>query len=234
LCALRSHTRGERINVRPAVIEAIVFDLDGVLIDSESTWSAVRRQYVTDHGGQWSASAQRDMMGMSSPEWSLYLRDQLDVRVPPTRISEEVAAAVAARYARGVPLIPGAVEAVAALAERWRLGLASSANRVLIDLILRETPLSDYFATSVSSEEVARGKPEPAVYLEAARRLGVDPHACVAVEDSTNGILSGLAARMRVVAVPNRDFPPDPEVVARADVVLAAVDRLRPEVVDAL
>ncbi|HZP30092.1 MAG TPA: HAD family phosphatase, partial [Acidimicrobiia bacterium] len=113
------------------MIDAVVFDLDGVLVDSEATWSAVRRQYVEDHGGRWSDRAQRDMMGMSSPEWSRYLRDELGVARPPTRIAHEVADEVAARYREAIPLLPGAVEAVTALAARWPLALASSANRVL-------------------------------------------------------------------------------------------------------
>jgi HAD superfamily hydrolase (TIGR01509 family) len=216
------------------VIDAVVFDLDGVLIDSEATWSAVRREYVERHGGRWLAGAQRDMMGMSSPEWSRYVRDRLVVVRPPAMIADEVAALVAARYRERVPLIPGAVEAVTALAARWPLALASSANRVLIELVLTHTELGRRFATSVSSEEVGHGKPAPDVYLEAARRLRIEPHACVAVEDSTNGILSGLAAGLRVIAIPNRDFPPDPGAVARADRVLATVDVLRPEVVAAL
>jgi HAD superfamily hydrolase (TIGR01509 family) len=216
------------------VIEAVVFDLDGVLIDSETTWSAVRRQFVEDHGGHWHADAQRDMMGMSSPEWSSYMHDRLGVRLPPERISEEVAASVAARYRRQVPLLPGAKETFSALAARWSLGLASSANRPLIDLVLEQTRLARYFVTSVSSEEVTRGKPAPDVYLEAARRLRIHPRSCVAVEDSANGIRAAIAAAMRVIVIPNRDFPPDGSDLARADRVLGALGELRPDVVEAV
>jgi HAD superfamily hydrolase (TIGR01509 family) len=216
------------------VIEAVVFDLDGVLIDSETTWSAVRQQFVEDHGGRWHADAQRDMMGMSSPEWSRYMNDRLGVRLAPERISEEVAASVAAQYRRQVPLLPGAKEAVGALAGRWSLGLASSANRPLIDLVLDQARLGRYFVASVSSEEVPRGKPAPDVYLEAARRLRISPRSCVAVEDSANGIRAAVAAAMRVIVIPNRDFPPDPDALARADRVLEALEELRPDVVEAV
>ncbi|MGH9030880.1 MAG: HAD family hydrolase [Acidimicrobiia bacterium] len=216
------------------MIEAVVFDLDGVLIDSETTWSAVRQQFVEDHGGRWSADAQRDMMGMSSPEWSRYMHDRLGVGLAPEQISGEVAADVAAQYRRQIPLLPGATEAVRALAARWPLGLASSANRSLIELALEEAQLGRYFVDSVSSEEVARGKPAPDVYVEAARRLQVRPGSCVAVEDSTNGIRSALAASMRVIAIPNRDFPPDRDVLARAHRVLAGLAELRPDVVERL
>jgi HAD superfamily hydrolase (TIGR01509 family) len=216
------------------VIEAVVFDLDGVLIDSEAAWSEVRQQFVARHGGLWHAHAERDMLGMSSPEWSRYMHDRLGVDLAPERISDEVAADLAAQYRRQVPLLPGASEVVRALAARWPLGLASSANRSLIDLVLEQAQLGRYFAHSVSSEEVARGKPAPDVYVEAARRLQVRPEACVAVEDSTNGIRSALAASMRVIAIPNRDFPPDRDVLARAHRVLAGLAELRPDVVDGL
>lgn len=216
------------------MIDAVVFDLDGVLIDSEGAWSAVRQQYVEDYGGQWHAEAELEMLGMSSPEWSRYMHDRLGVARAPDRISDDVAANLAAQYRRSLPLLPGATEAVRALAGRWPLGLASSANRVLIDLVLEQAHLRRYFAQTVSSEEVPRGKPAPDVYLEAARRLRRRPDSCVAVEDSTNGIRAALAAAMRVIAIPNRAFPPDPAVLGRADRVVAGLGDLRPEVVEVL
>jgi HAD superfamily hydrolase (TIGR01509 family) len=216
------------------VIEAVVFDLDGVLIDSEGAWSAVRQQFVEQHGGRWHSGAELEMLGMSSPEWSRYMHDRLGVGLAPERISDEVAATLAARYRRRVPLLPGARETVSSLAARWPLGLASSANRVLIELVLEQAHLGRYFVETVSSEEVARGKPAPDVYLEAARRLRIRPESCVAVEDSTNGIRAALAAAMPVVAIPNRAFPPDRDVLGRARRVLAGLGELRPDVVEAL
>lgn len=216
------------------MIEAVVFDLDGVLIDSEAAWSAVRQTFVEDHGGRWHAEAELDMLGMSSPEWSRYMHDRLGVRLAPERISEEVAANLAEQYRRRIPLLPRARETVSSLAARWPLGLASSANRVLIELVLEQAHLAHYFMETVSSEEVARGKPAPDVYLEAARRLRIRPESCVAVEDSTNGIRAALAAAMQVIAIPNRDFPPDRDVLGRAQRVLAELGELRPDVVEAL
>jgi len=165
-------------------------------------------------------------MGMSSAEWSRYMHDELGVPMEPGEISAAVVEGLKARYRRQVPLLPGAVETVRALAERWPLGLASSANRPLIDLVLELTGMSGLFRATVSSEEVARGKPEPDVYLEAARRLEADPADCVAVEDSTNGIRSASAAGMRVVAVPRPDFPPSGEALRAADAVLASLTEL--------
>jgi HAD superfamily hydrolase (TIGR01509 family) len=210
-------------------IEAVVFDLDGVLVDSEAVWDEVRRRFTEENGGTWHESAQRDMMGMSSVEWSRYVHDRLGVQMEPERISAAVADQVAERYRDDLPLLPGAVEAVRALAAEWPLGLASSSNRHVIDLVLDQAGIAEAFRATVSSEEVGAGKPAPDVYLEAAKRLRVEPSACVAIEDSTNGIRSAHAAEMAVVAVPNQDFPPEPDALALAPLVLDSLEELSPE-----
>ena len=213
---------------------AVVFDLDGVLVESEEVWAEVRERLVGERGGTWRPEATRTMQGMSSPEWSGYMATELGVPMRPDAISDEVVARVAKRYRAGLPLLPGAVAAVRGLAGRWPLALASSANRPLIDLVLELAGLADAFSGTVSSEEVARGKPAPDVYLEAAARLGADPRRCAAVEDSTNGIRSALAAGMRVIAVPNRGYPPPAEVLGAAHLVLPGLEALTPEVVERL
>jgi HAD superfamily hydrolase (TIGR01509 family) len=216
------------------VIRAVVFDLDGVLIESEQLWDAARRQVVADHHGRWREDATAAMQGMSSPEWSAYLRDELGVDLPPEQIVELVVENLSARYDRGLPLVPGAVDAVRRLGRRWPLALASSANRVVIDKVLAVAGLQDAFRATVSSEEVPRGKPAPDVYLEAVRRLDEQPEACAAVEDSANGIRSAVAAGLHVVAVPNREFPPAAGVLDTADAVVATVQELTVELVDSL
>src|SRR5262249_5514344 len=158
--------------------------MDGVVVDSEAVWDDVRKDFTEEKGGRWHDGAQRDMMGMSSVEWSRYLRDRLGVDMDPKEISTEVADRVAKTYRERLPLLPGAVEAVRSLAEEWPLGLASSSNRPVIDLVLDLAEIADRFRATVSSEEVDRGKPAPDVYLEAAKRLEVDPAECVAIEDS--------------------------------------------------
>jgi HAD superfamily hydrolase (TIGR01509 family) len=220
-------------NAGPGVA-AVVFDLDGVLVDSEAVWDQVRKRFTEENGGHWHEGAQRDMMGMSSVEWSRYVRDRLGVQMEPERISKEVADRVAELYRERLPLLPGAVDAVRALAGEWPLGLASSSNRHVIDLVLEEAGIADAFRATVSSEEVGAGKPAPDVYVAAAERLAVDPTACVAIEDSTNGIRSAHAAEMLVIAVPNRDFPPEPEALALAAVVLDSLEELSPERVRSL
>jgi HAD superfamily hydrolase (TIGR01509 family) len=213
-------------------VAAVIFDLDGVLVDSEQVWGAVREELTHELGGKWHAGALRAMMGMSSLEWSQYMHDELDVPLAPAEISREVVKRVGEHYEQHLPLIDGAVEAVHRLAARWPLGLASSANREIIDTVLELTGLKDSFAATVSSEEVPRGKPAPDVYLEAARRLGVEPTAAAAIEDSTNGLLSAKAGGLTVIAIPNREFPPAPEGLAAADVVLDSLSELTPEAIE--
>jgi len=212
--------------------DAVVFDLDGVLVDSEERWNAAREALTRESGGTWTAEAPRAMMGMSAPEWSRYLREELGVPMSDKDISDDVVARMEASYRRGLPLLPGAVETVHALSSRWPLGLASSANKEIIGLVLDVAEIGRCFDATVSSEEVTRGKPAPDVYLEAARRLGVKARRCVAVEDSTNGLWSAHAAGMAVVAVPNRDYPPDPEALELAEAVVESVAEVTPELVE--
>ena len=215
-------------------IAAVVFDLDGVLVDSEAVWDEVRRRFTEENGGRWHEGAQREMMGMSSVEWSRYVRDRLGVDMDPERISIEVADRVADLYRERLPLLPGAVESVGLLAKEWPLAVASSSNRHVIDLVVELAGLKEEFRATVSSEEVGSGKPAPDVYLEAARRLEVDPGACAAIEDSTNGIRSARAAGMTVIAVPNRDYPPEAETRAQADRILDSLVDLTPDLVRSL
>jgi HAD superfamily hydrolase (TIGR01509 family) len=210
------------------VTEAVVFDLDGVIVDSEQVWDDVRERYTEEVGGTYTPSAARDMMGMSSHEWSRYMADRLGVPGTPEEINAEVVRRMLARYGEAPPLIPGAVEAVRRIAARWPLAIASSSNPELIEVVVSAAGLDDVFPVRVSSQEVAAGKPAPDVYVEAARRLGVEPTRCGAVEDSHNGIRSAKAAGMFVVAVPNPHYPPDDEATALADVVVDSVAELEP------
>lgn len=207
------------------MIDVIVFDLDGVLVDSEQMWDAARRTVVDEHGGTWTDAATRDMLGMSSKEWPVYVVGQLGAQLTPAEVNTAVVQAMLDGYRRELPLLPGAREAVERLAARGPLGLASSSNREVIDLVLERMGVTDRFAATVSSEEVARGKPAPDVYLEALRRLGVS--TATAIEDSENGIKSAHAAGLRVIAIPNPHFPPAPEALALADEVLPDLDAVR-------
>jgi HAD superfamily hydrolase (TIGR01509 family) len=210
-------------------ITAVVFDLDGVLIQSEEVWDEVREAYVRERGGRYDDEIQRAMMGMSSTEWSRYLHETAGVPDRPEEINAEVVRRMLASYEARLPLIDGAVVAVRRLERDFTLGVASSSNRPLIDAVLDVAGIADAFAATVSSEEVARGKPAPDVYLEAARRLGADPAHCAAVEDSHGGIRSARAAGLRVIAIPNPTYPPDDEALALADVTLQSLAELTRE-----
>jgi HAD superfamily hydrolase (TIGR01509 family) len=213
------------------VIKAIVFDMDGVLIDSEPVWERVRRKFVADHGGRWPDDAQDRLMGMSTAEWSAYLSEDFGLRLPPARVAELIVAEMAAEYRAHLPLLPGAVGAVRELSARWPLAVASSAPKTLIEAVLDASGLGDAFAAAVSSEEVARGKPAPDVYLEAAARLGIPPVSCAAIEDSSNGLRSAAAAGFAVIAVPRPDYPPAAEALDQARLVLDSLTELTPDAI---
>ena len=213
---------------------AVIFDLDGVLVDSEQRWNGAKEALVRETGGRWLDEAPRRMMGMSSLEWSVYLRDDLAVPMDAEEINRDVVRRMEEGYREELPLLPGASEAVRALAARWPLGLASSSNRELIDLVLELADFGDAFRVTVSSEEVERGKPAPDVYLAAARVLGVEPAGCVAIEDSSNGLRSAAAAGMTVIAVPNPHYPPAPDALSLATVTVDTVGEVTPDLVESI
>jgi HAD superfamily hydrolase (TIGR01509 family) len=213
---------------------AVIFDLDGVLVDSEVAWRDARMGLVEQSGGSWREDAQSEMMGMSSAEWSRYMSEELGVPLSADAISAAVVERLQRLYRERLPLITGAREAVMSLAPRWPLAIASSANRSIIALVLELAGLTECFQATVSSEEVSHGKPAPDVYLEAARRISREPADCAAVGDSANGLRAAATAGMSVIAIPNRAFPPDEEALENADVVLCSIEALRPEVVAAL
>jgi len=211
-----------------------VFDLDGVLVDSEPVWEEVRREVVAAHGGHWAPDAQDRMMGMSTAEWSAYLVTDLGVRLSPDEVAHVVVSAMAERYRSHLPLLPGAVDAVRLMDSRFTLGLASSSPRSLIAVVLDASGLRPSFAAVRSTEEESRGKPAPDVYLTVARLLGVDPGSCAAVEDSSNGLRSAAAAGMAVTAVPRPEYPPAPDALAGARLVLGSLTELTVAAVTAL
>jgi HAD superfamily hydrolase (TIGR01509 family) len=226
-----SGRQSAKVRDNPLVIDAVIFDLDGVLIDSEQLWDQARRETVAEHAGQWPPDATRAMQGMSSKEWSEYLKEHADLDLSTDQIIASVIDQLLRHYRQDLPLSPGAVGAVRRISKHWPIGLASSSNREVIDEVLRMAGLAADFAATVSSEEVPRGKPAPDVYFEAARRLGALPSYCAAVEDSRNGILSAASAAMCVLVLPNPHYPPPRAAVDVAALVLSSLDELTPETV---
>jgi HAD superfamily hydrolase (TIGR01509 family) len=215
------------------VITAVVFDLDGILVQSEELWDQARRELAQSHGIDWPDQATDAMMGMSSKEWSKYVHDEVGVPDPPEEINRKVLAWVEDRYRKDLPWIEGAREAVKRMAAKYPLGLATSSNREIIDLVMEVGQFSNLIQVTVSSEEVERGKPAPDVYLEVMKRMQVDPKNAAAIEDSTNGLLAAHNAGMRVIAIPNDAHPPAEEGLSKADVVLDSIEDLQPGVVEA-
>jgi HAD superfamily hydrolase (TIGR01509 family) len=215
-------------------IEAVVFDLDGVIVDSEEVWEEVRRGYIAEYGKQFLPDSQTRLMGMSTGEWSAYLSQDLGVPRTPEQVAADVLGRMAERYRAALPLIPGSVDAVRRLAARFPLALASSSARILIDQVLETAGLTDVFRVTLSTEEVPRGKPAPDVYLEVASRLGLTPAVCAAVEDSSNGLRSAAAAGLAVVAVPHSVYPPAADAIGKAALVIDSLDELTVEAVQNL
>ncbi|TCC49129.1 HAD family phosphatase [Kribbella capetownensis] len=215
-------------------VQAVVFDLDGVLIDSEPLWDEVRRNVVADAGRSWPTTATRALQGMSTPEWSAYLTDVVGVPGRPEDVAAIVTGGMVARYRQQLPLLPGAVEAVERLANHWPLGLASSSPRQLIETVLDSANLTRHFQVTVSTEEVAVGKPSPAVYNDVVRRLRADVSRVVAIEDSSNGLRSASAAGVHVIAIPNPTYPPQQDALALASAVVTSLDEVTPALVASL
>jgi HAD superfamily hydrolase (TIGR01509 family) len=208
------------------MIKAVVFDLDGVLVDSEPVWEQVRRGLVAERGGHWAPDAQRRLMGMSTPEWATYLSEDLGVGLPPQEVATQVTDRMAARYRDHVPLMDGAVDAVRRIAARWPLAVASSAPATLIETVLQSAGLRSCFQVVMSTEQVPRGKPAPDIYLAVTAELGCPAPDCAAVEDSSNGLRSAAAAGLRVIAIPQPQYPPDPDALALASLVLPSLAEL--------
>jgi HAD superfamily hydrolase (TIGR01509 family) len=215
-------------------VQAVVFDLDGVLLDSEGWWDEVRRGLAADAGRPWPEEATRAMQGMSTTEWSTYLTGVVGVPGNPEHLAATVIDRMEARYRSRLPLLPGAVEVVQRLGSHWTLGVATSSPRRLLHIVLESAGLAGWFRVSVSTEEVPAGKPSPAVYEEVVRRLEVDPQRTVAIEDSSNGLRSAAAAGLRVMAVPNAAYPPAEDALGLASVVVHSLDEITPESVASL
>ncbi|WP_433826321.1 HAD family hydrolase [Actinoplanes sp. CA-015351] len=215
-------------------VKAVVFDLDGVIIDTEEVWEDVRRGYVAEFGREFLPDSQDRMMGMSTGEWSAHLADEVGVPRTAEQVAADVLGRMAQRYQDALPLIKGSVEVVRALQGSYRLALASSSARILIDQVLATAGITDAFEVTLSTEEVPRGKPAPDVYLTAVQKLGLTPDDCAAIEDSSNGLRSAAAAGLTVIAVPHGVYPPAPDALAQARLVVSGISEITPEAIATL
>lgn len=214
---------------------AVVFDMDGILLDSSATWEAVMEGLFSEHGKSLSDFDQEAFDGGdNTQQWAAYLRRVMGFPLTEAEIIDRVIGGIIADYSEHIPLIPGAAEAVARMAARYPLGLASSSPRAVIAFVLQRSGLERLFSVWVSSDDVACGKPAPDVYLHCCDLLGASPEDCVAVEDSRVGVRAAKAAGMKVIAVPYPDLPLDPETEALVDLTLESIDGLSPEATQSL
>jgi HAD superfamily hydrolase (TIGR01509 family) len=211
---------------RAGPIVGVIFDLDGVLVESEHLWEEFWTAVAAAAGYAWLPADTATVQGMSVPEWSAYMATRLGGTAP--AVAEQVIdGMIGALHGGRIELLPGAAAMVEAAAARVPAAVASSAPRRLIEAVLEATGLLPLMGAYVSSEEVARGKPSPDVYQEAARRLDLDPFRCIGIEDSSNGIKAAAAAGMTTVAIPNPVYPPRPEALALCTLVAASPDEVR-------
>ncbi len=216
------------------MIEAVIFDMDGLLVDSELYWERARVEVATEHGNTWTETDQRAVMGVSSKEWAEYMIRHLELNMSNLEIQEVIVSKMAGYYAERLPFLPGALDAVRLAGQHWRTALASGSHSDLITIVTRHPDLNGRFDLIISGDEVPAGKPAPDIYLETTRKLGVEPRHAVCLEDSANGILAGYRAGMRVIAVPSREYPPHPEVLSQADCVLGSLVEFSKELIDQL
>lgn len=215
-------------------IEAVIFDMDGILVDSEVYWKAVREDFARDHGRDWTMDDHKRAMGRNTIEWAEQMAERLQVGMSQEEIASDIIGRMIAAYRAHMPYRPGALEAVRTIAARYRVGLASGSPSRLIRHVLRETGLDEVFEVTVFGDDIPNGKPAPDIYLEALRQMGVSADRAAGIEDSANGVRSVKAAGMAVVAVPTADFPLPPEVAAIADRILDGMESLSVAVIEGL
>jgi HAD superfamily hydrolase (TIGR01509 family) len=211
------------------VIEAVIFDMDGLLVDSEPVWDRARRSMADEAGRPWTADDHKAVMGVSTQEWAEYMIAHLTLTLTPQEVIDRIIERMVEMYRAGIPWLPGALDAIDLAARHFRTALASGSHPTLVEAVTADAAIQGKFQVIVSADEVGAGKPAPDVYLVAAERLGVEPSSCVCLEDSGNGILAGVRAGMQVIAVPDPRFPPAEAVLDQAHLVLPTLAELSVE-----
>lgn len=206
------------------MIEAVIFDMDGLLVDSEPVWDQARRAMAAQAGKDWNQDDHRACMGVSTLEWASYMIRRLELSLAPQEVADAIIARMVEMYRERIPFLPGALEAVDLAVRHYPAAVASGSPPRLIDVVVNSPALRGKFRVVVDSDGLPAGKPAPDVYLETARRLGIAPERCVCLEDSANGILAGKRAGMAVIAVPDPRFSPARQALEQADVVLSSLE----------
>lgn len=208
--------------------------MDGLLVDSEPCWHQARVRLAQEAGKSWTESDHQVVMGVSTPEWASYMLKRLELDMTAAELVERIVANMQEIYRQRIPFLPGAIQAVHLVSSRYLTGLASGSHRSLIETVLNDPYMQGRFRVVVSSDALPHGKPAPDIYLEAARLLGISPENCLCLEDSKNGILAGVAAGMKVIAVPDPRYKPPDEILHQADIVLSSLEHFSLELVGQL
>ncbi len=214
------------------MIQAVIFDMDGLLLDSEVYWEQARAEFCESHGCTWTPEDELMVKGNNSAEWAQSINERCHLDVTSTEIIRGVSVRMRALYDRHLPLLPGAVDVVRVVAVEYPLAIASSSPPELIEHAMTAAGIRECFAATVSADRAGRGKPAPDVFLLAAKELGVAPSSIAVFEDSSAGIASAHAAGMTVIAVPNPHYPPSDAALSRASLVLPSLEQFRIEMLD--
>lgn len=217
-------------------IQAVVFDMDGILVDSEVLWRLAREEFAADHGMTWSAEDQESTMGCNTAMWSRIMVQRLQLRerlgMDEAAIATEIKRRLLAKYQAHLPEREGAIAAVRLAATKYKVALASGSPNELARYILGVTGLDQVFLAATYGDDVAHGKPAPDIYLDVLKKIGVAPEHAVGVEDSGNGIRSLRAAGMGIIAAPGPEFPLSEEVLAMADVRITEMTEFNLDLVE--
>lgn len=205
------------------MVQAVIFDMDGLLIDSEPCWNEARSIMAAKEGIVWNEDDHNAVMGVSTHAWVSYMIERLSLDISPKVVEETIVKTIRELYSRRIPFFPGAEQAVALSSDHYPTGLASGSPQSLIDTVTGARSLRGRFQAVLSGDRFPQGKPAPDIYLAAARTLMVQPENCVCLEDSGNGILAGKNAGMKVIAVPDQRFLPSDQILSKADVVLGSL-----------
>ena len=214
-------------------VKALIFDMDGVIVDSEPVWNQSRVEMAAAHGKQWNEADQRAVMGSSTLAWAKVMRERLDLPMSDEAVIDEVRRRMIAHYDQRLPVLPGAVEAVRLAASAYPVALGSGSMSALITYVMHATGLDQILKVVVRGDDIPRGKPEPDIYLEAARQLGVAPADCAGVEDSGHGVMALRAAGMKVIVV-SSPWPLPESVLALTDLRLQSLADFSLELVKTL
>lgn len=213
-------------------VQAVVFDMDGVVIDSEVVWQRVRTAYAQEFGRQWTQEDQVAMLGRSTPDWSAQMRARLGLQhLSDKDVAQAIIGRMLKAFAHEVPFRPGALEALQAIAGKYRVGLASGSPRVLVDCVLQHGNIAHCFQSVLSGDDVQHGKPHPEIYLRSLEKLGCAPVAAVGIEDAPNGLRALRNAGMWAIAAPCPEFPLDAESLSLAHRHISSMTELTPELV---